>query len=98
MTHKLEHYNGKQPIFDLYDVENEIQRSLERKVELNPAGYLIIDQTEAMTTIDINTGAFVGHRNLDETIFNTNIEATQAVARQLRLRNLGGIIIIDLSI
>lgn len=95
MTAKLEYYSGKQPIFDLYDVENEIQGSLERKVELKSGGYLIIDQTEAMTTIDINTGAFVGHRNLDETIFNTNIEATQAIARQLRLRNLGGIIIID---
>ncbi|HHL2569745.1 TPA: ribonuclease G, partial [Yersinia enterocolitica] len=95
MTEKLELYAGKQPIFDLYDVENEIQRSLERKVELKSGGYLIIDQTEAMTTVDINTGAFVGHRNLDETIFNTNIEATQAIARQLRLRNLGGIIIID---
>ncbi|MGP2451688.1 ribonuclease G [Pantoea stewartii subsp. indologenes] len=95
MSSKLELYNGKQPIFDLFDVENEIQRSLERKVELKSGGYLIIDQTEAMTTIDINTGAFVGHRNLDETIFNTNVEATQAIARQLRLRNLGGIIIID---
>lgn len=95
MARKLELYNGKQPIFDLFDVENEIQRSLDRKVELKSGGYLIIDQTEAMTTIDINTGAFVGHRNLDETIFNTNVEATQAIARQLRLRNLGGIIIID---
>ena len=95
MTQKLELYTGKQPIFDLFDVENEIQRALDRKVELKSGGYLIIDQTEAMTTIDINTGAFVGHRNLDETIFNTNIEATQAIARQLRLRNLGGIIIID---
>jgi len=95
MAGKLELYNGKQPIFDLFDVENEIQRSLDRKVELKSGGYLIIDQTEAMTTIDINTGAFVGHRNLDETIFNTNVEATQAIARQLRLRNLGGIIIID---
>lgn len=95
MTAKLDRYIGKQPIFDLYDVENEIQRALDRKVELKSGGYLIIDQTEAMTTIDINTGAFVGHRNLDETIFNTNIEATQAIARQLRLRNLGGIIIID---
>ncbi len=73
----------------------EIQRALERKVELKSGGYLIIDQTEAMTTIDINTGAFVGHRNLEETIFNTNVEATAAIARQLRLRNLGGIIIID---
>ncbi|QOL26760.1 ribonuclease G [Thalassotalea sp. LPB0316] len=91
----LEYYPGERPIFDLFDVEAEIQRALQRKIELKSGGYLIIDQTEAMTTIDINTGAFVGHRNLDETIFNTNIEATQAIARQLRLRNLGGIIIID---
>ncbi|HGJ5890121.1 MAG TPA: ribonuclease G [Arsenophonus apicola] len=95
MTVKLELYQGPLPILDLYDVEKEIQRALERKVELKSGGYLIIDQTEAMTTIDINTGAFVGHRNLEETIFNTNIEASQAIARQLRLRNLGGIIIID---
>lgn len=95
LTDKLEYYSGNMPIFDLYDVENEIQRSMDRKVELKSGGYLIIDQTEAMTTIDINTGAFVGRRNLEETIFNTNVEATQAIARQLRLRNLGGIIIID---
>ncbi|KOO12474.1 ribonuclease G, partial [Vibrio xuii] len=92
---KLELHEGDTPIFDMYDTENEIQRTLERKVELKSGGYLIIDQTEAMTTVDINTGAFVGRRNLEETIFNTNIEATQAIARQLRLRNLGGIIIID---
>ena len=91
----LEYYPGDRPIFDLYDVENELQRSLDRRVDLKSGGYLIIDQTEAMTTIDINTGAFVGHRNLEETIFNTNIEATQAIARQLRLRNLGGMILID---
>ncbi len=95
LSKPLEYYPGERPIFDLFDVENEIQRALHRKVELKSGGYLIIDQTEAMTTIDINTGAFVGHRNLEETIFNTNIEATQAIARQLRLRNLGGIIIID---
>ena len=95
LTSKLELYAGDKPIFDLYDTENEVQRSLDRKVELKSGGYLIIDQTEAMTTVDINTGAFVGRRNLEETIFNTNIEATQAIARQLRLRNLGGIIIID---
>ncbi|HEB66595.1 MAG TPA: Rne/Rng family ribonuclease, partial [Gammaproteobacteria bacterium] len=83
------------PIFDLYGVEDEIRKALERKVQLKSGGYLIIDQTEAMTTIDVNTGAFVGHRNLEETIFKTNLEATQAIARQLRLRNLGGIIIID---
>ncbi|WP_017444573.1 ribonuclease G [Gayadomonas joobiniege] len=95
LSRSLEYYPGARPIFDLFDVENEIQRALERKVQLKSGGYLIIDQTEAMTTIDINTGAFVGHRNLEDTIFNTNIEATQAIARQLRLRNLGGIIIID---
>ena len=91
----IEHYPGERPIFDLYGVEDEIQKSLERKVHLKSGGYLIIDQTEAMTTIDINTGAFVGHRNLEETIFKTNLEAAHAIARQLRLRNLGGIIIID---
>ncbi len=91
----IEYYPGERPIFDLFDVESEIQRSLHRKIELKSGGSLIIDQTEAMTTIDINTGAFVGHRNLEETIFNTNIEATQAIARQLRLRNLGGIVIVD---
>lgn len=95
LADRLEYYEGERPIFDLFDVENEIQRALDRKVQLKSGGTLVIDQTEAMTTIDINTGAFVGHRNLDETIFNTNTEATQAIARQLRLRNLGGIIIID---
>lgn len=91
----IEHYPGDRPLFDLYNVDDEIQRALGRKVELKSGGYLIIDQTEAMTTIDINTGAFVGHHNLEETIFKTNMEASQSLARQLRLRNLGGIIIID---
>lgn len=95
VSNKIELYTGSQPIFDLYDIENEIQRALDRKVNLKSGGYLIIDQTEAMTTIDINTGAFIGHRNLEETIFNINLEATKAIARQLRLRNLGGIIVID---
>ncbi|SDU20151.1 ribonuclease G [Halopseudomonas salegens] len=92
---KLEHYPGERPIFDLYGVEDEIQKALERRVMLKSGGHLVIDQTEAMTTIDVNTGAFVGHRNLEETIFKTNLEASTAIARQLRLRNLGGIIIID---
>lgn len=92
---KLEYYPGERPIFDMFDVESEIKRALDKKVDLKSGGYLIIDQTEAMTTIDVNTGAFVGHRSLEDTIFNTNSEATQAIARQLRLRNLGGIIIID---
>jgi len=92
---RVEHYPGERPIFDLYGVEDEIQKALERKVQLKSGGHLVIDQTEAMTTIDVNTGAFVGHRNQEETIFKTNLEAAQAIARQLRLRNLGGIIIID---
>ncbi len=95
MVANIEHYSGDRPIFDLYGVEDEIQKALERKVQLKSGGHLIIDQTEAMTTIDVNTGAYVGHRNLEETIFKTNLEAAQAIARQLRLRNLGGIIIID---
>ncbi len=92
---RLEHYPGERPIFDLYGVEDEIQKALERKVMLKSGGYLIIDPAEAMTTIDVNTGAFVGHRTLEETIFKTNLEAATAIARQLRLRNIGGIIIID---
>lgn len=91
----LEYYPGERPIFDLFNVEEEIQKALGRKVELKSGGYLIFDQTEAMTTVDVNTGAFVGHRNLEETIFKTNLEAATAIGRQLRLRNLGGIIIID---
>ncbi|KOR30368.1 ribonuclease G [Achromatium sp. WMS2] len=92
---RLEHYVGERPLFDLYHVEDEIAKALQRKVQLKSGGYLIVDQTEAMTTIDVNTGAFVGHRNLEETTFKTNLEAAQAICRQLRLRNLGGIIIID---
>lgn len=95
MPAEIEHYPGERPIFDLYNIDDEIQKALGRKVELKSGGYLIIDQTEAMTTIDINTGAFVGHHNLEETIFKTNLESASAIARQLRLRNLGGIIIID---
>ena len=92
---RIEHYPGERPIFDLHGVEDEIERALNRKVPLKSGGYLVIDQTESMTTIDINTGGYVGRRNLEETIFKTNLEAAQAIARQLRLRNLGGIIIID---
>jgi ribonuclease G len=92
---KLEHYVGERPLFDLYNVETEIEKALSRRVDLKSGGYLIIDQTEAMTTIDVNTGGFVGSRNFDDTIFKTNLEAAQAIARQLRLRNLGGIIIVD---
>ncbi len=94
-TDRLEHYLGARPLFDLYGVEEEIERALSKRVELKSGGYLIIDQTEALTTIDVNTGGFVGLRNFDDTIFKTNLEATQVIARQLRLRNLGGIIICD---
>ena len=92
---RLDHYTGERPLFDLYGVEDEIERALARRVDLKSGGYLIIDQTEAMTTIDVNTGGFVGVRNFDDTIFKTNLEAAQVIARQLRLRNLGGIIILD---
>ncbi len=92
---RLEHYAGERPLFDLYNVEPEIEKALSRRVDLKSGGTLIIDQTEAMTTIDVNTGGFVGSRNFDDTVFKTNLEAAQAIARQLRLRNLGGIIIVD---
>ena len=92
---KLERYKRRRPIFDLYGIEDEIEKALDRKISLKSGGYLIFDQTEAMTTIDVNTGGYVGHRNLEETIYRTNLEAAVAIARQLRLRNLGGIIIVD---
>jgi ribonuclease G len=91
----LEHYAGERPLFDLFAVEDEIERALARRVDLKSGGYVILDQTEALTTVDVNTGGFVSGRSFDDTIFKTNLEATQAIARQLRLRNLGGIIIVD---
>ena len=92
---KLTHYKKRRPIFDLHGVDDEIKKSLDRSISLKSGGYAIFDQTEAMTTVDVNTGGYVGHRNLEETIYRTNLEAAVAIARQLRLRNLGGIIIID---
>ena len=94
-SEKLEHYSGSRPLFDLHGVEEEIERALSKRVDLKSGGYLIIDQTEALTTIDVNTGGYVGLRSFDDTIYKTNLEATQVIARQLRLRNLGGIIICD---
>jgi ribonuclease G len=94
-TQRIELYESDRPIFDLYGIEDEINQALERQTRLKSGGHLVIDQTEAMTTIDVNTGSYVGHRTLEETIYKTNLEAAQAIARQLRLRNLGGIIIID---
>ena len=95
LARRIEHYSGDRPLFDLGAVEDEIEKALARRVDLKSGGYLIIDQTEALTTIDVNTGGFVGGRSFDDTIFKTNLEASQVIARQLRLRNLGGIIIID---
>ncbi len=92
---KLQHYKGERPIFDLYNIDEEIAKALGRRVDLKSGGYLIVDQTEALTTVDVNTGGYVGARNFDDTIFKTNLEAAQAIARQLRLRNLGGIVIAD---
>jgi ribonuclease G len=95
LVSRIEYYPGERPLFDLHNIEDELTKALERKVALKSGGYLIIDQTEALTTVDVNTGGYVGHRTLEETIFKTNLEAAQAIARQVRLRNLGGIIIID---
>jgi ribonuclease G len=92
---RIEHHAGERPLFDLHGVDAEIERALTRRVDLKSGGYLIIDQTEAMTTVDVNTGGFVGSRSFDDTVFKTNLEAALAIARQMRLRNLGGIIIID---
>ena len=92
---KIEYYPGERPLFDLYAVEEEIRSALDKKVLLKSGGHFIIDQTEAMTTIDVNTGAYVGKRNQEETLFKTNLEAAQSIAHQVRLRNIGGIIIID---
>ena len=94
-SERLQHYKGERPIFDLHAIDEDIARALARRVDLKSGGYLIIDQTEALTTVDVNTGGFVGARNFEDTIFKTNLEAAQAIARQLRLRNLGGIIIVD---
>jgi len=95
VVERLQHYQGERPLFDLFDIDDEIARALARRVDLKSGGYLIIDQTEALTTVDVNTGGFVGARSFDDTIFRTNLEAAGAIARQLRLRNLGGIIIVD---
>ena len=95
VAERVEHYNGERPLFDLYGVEDEIEKALARRVELKSGGYVVLDQTEALTTIDVNTGGFVTGRSFDDTIFKTNLEAAQVIARQLRLRNIGGIVIID---
>jgi len=91
----IELYQGERPLFEVFGIEEEIQKALSRSVRLKSGGNLVIDQNEAMTTVDVNTGAFLGSRNQEETIFKTNLEAAKAIARQMKVRNLGGIIIID---
>lgn len=95
VVERIHHYSGERPLFDTANVDEEISRALSRRVDLKSGGYLIIDQTEALTTVDVNTGGYVGGRNFGDTIFKTNLEAAVAIARQLRLRNLGGIVILD---
>jgi len=96
VAERIELYEGDELLFDHYGVELELSRALKRRVWLRSGGYLVIDQTEALTAIDVNTGRFVGKRNLEDTILRTNLEAAEEIAYQLRLRNLGGIIICDL--
>ena len=95
LEERLRLHEGARSLFDLYQVDEEIERALARRVPLKSGGYLIFDQTEALTTIDVNTGGYISGRNFDDTVFRTNLEATQTLARQLQLRNLGGIIIVD---
>jgi ribonuclease G len=95
VSKRLYYYPGERPIFDVYGVEEEIDRALERKIPLRSGGHIIIDQTEALVAIDVNSGSFVGSRSMEETGFKTNMEAAKEIVHQLRLRNLGGIIVVD---
>jgi ribonuclease G len=95
LKYSIELYEDEEPIFDAFGLEVEIARALGRKVWLKSGGYIIIEQTEALTAIDVNTGRFVGKHNLEDTILKTNLEAVREIAYQLRLRNIGGLIIID---
>lgn len=95
LRYSIERYSGNDPIFDFYSIEMEISRLLENKIWLKSGGYIVIEMTEALTSIDVNTGSYVGKRNLEETILKTNLEAAKELAYQLRLRNIGGLIVID---
>ena len=92
----VELYSGQEPLFDMYDLDLEISRSLDRKIWLKSGGYIVIDEAEALVVIDVNTGRFVGKKDLEDTILKTNLEAVKEIAHQLRIRNCGGIIIIDM--
>lgn len=95
LRYSVELYEGREPLFDAYGIEMEISRALDRKIWLKSGGYIVIESTEALTAIDVNTGSYVGKRNLEETIVKTNLEAVKEIAYQLRLRNIGGLIVID---
>jgi ribonuclease G len=95
LRYSVELYEGREPIFDAYGIEMEINRALEKKIWLKSGGYIVIESTEALTVIDVNTGSYVGKRNLEETIVKTNLEAVKEIAYQIRLRNIGGLIVID---
>jgi ribonuclease G len=95
LRYSIELYEGREPLFDAYGIEMEISRALDRKIWLKSGGYIVIESTEALTAIDVNTGSYVGKRNLEETIVKTNLEAVREIAYQLRLRNIGGLIVID---
>jgi len=95
LSHSVQLYDGRDPIFDAYGIEMEISRALEKKVWLKSGGYVVIEMTEALTAVDVNTGSYVGKRNLEETILKTNLEAVKEIAYQLRFRNIGGLIVID---
>ena len=92
---RIENFTGERPLFELHNIEQEIEGALKRRVDLKSGGYLIVDPTEALTIIDVNTGGYVSGRSFEDTVFKTNLEAAHAIARQLRLRNLGGIILVD---
>ena len=95
LKHLVHFYEEKEPLFDAYGIEVEIERALNKKVWLKSGGYIVIETTEALTSIDVNTGRYVGKRNLEETILKTNLEAVKEIAYQLRLRNIGGLVVID---
>jgi len=93
---RIEHYESAEPIFDHFGIESQIDANLGRKVWLKSGGYLIVDQSEALTAIDVNTGRYVGKRELEDTVLKTNLEAVREIVYQLRFRNIGGLIILDL--
>ncbi|MBL0059871.1 MAG: ribonuclease E/G [Elusimicrobia bacterium] len=92
---RVQHYTGKTPIFQAFGVDRELAHIRQQRIDLRPGGYIIIQEAESLCAIDVNTGKFVGHKSQEETVTATNLEAAEEVAKQLRIRNIGGIIVID---